>query len=259
MTARMKTLSPFHAFLILALFASTATARRIPQGAMGRVHTVESDAKPTGTVPVRSVVRAEERFNPYTREKEWVLVMPKTSKSAAGETSSGSTFEPHVHPSDKTLLQREVASLGESVETSLAKPISVKFSPEQFEKLAAELVKPLYVVDAPSGQLGLGVGFRSRNGIIGTTPRVFMRPTREPTSQQLVEAFAAGESFLLIRKVPMKTSCARCEGVGLEKTGQYRSADREPDVRYAQCTRCHGAKTVTVDVDLLHKIELKPE
>ena len=151
---------------------------------------------------------------------------------------------------------KELKTVASQVSSSLQSPLIIQFTPEQFERLAIELVRKLYVTNAIDETLSFDYDLEERNGEIIKIKKSSVFDKNEPTTELLLQKFEAGESFLVLRKTPFKTTCGMCDGKGTVKIGEitYDNNAKPTESRFAECPRCKGLKRTTVDVDMLYKV-----
>lgn len=168
-------------------------------------------------------------------------------------------------PSEDEVNVKEKALANKKTCDSIENPIAVKFTPEQFDKFALNLVQELYYTNESGTKFILGYHFDSphfysdtkNNGTIRKSKKIYLDPVYASTKENLQAAFAKGEVFLLIRKAPVVVDCGMCEGKGLVKTSEIITDQEVTDAHFADCPRCRGKKKSKVEVELLYQVSLK--
>lgn len=183
-------------------------------------------------------------------------VQPTTTPKIITITGTYREVKP---PSADECKAKETKAMVNKVANSIKSPLVIQFTPEQFEKLAVDLIKDIYVTDASGETLSMGFDLLERDGEIVKTKKAFVLDENKPSTEMLLDQFKKGESFLVLRKTPLETSCGMCEGKGMVKIGEitYDNAIKPTESRFAECTRCHGLKKSTIDVDMAYKVVLK--
>lgn len=167
------------------------------------------------------------------------------------------TYREVKPPTPEEIAAKEKAAAAKKVADSLKTPIGVKFTPEQFEEHAVELVRDMYVTDSPGGNLSIGYDLSQVDGEIVKTRRASLVDGVAPKDEEILKAFEKGESFIVLRKVPGEVACGLCDGIGMVKTGEITFKEKPAESRFAVCTRCKGSKKSSLEVDMVYKVVLK--
>lgn len=167
------------------------------------------------------------------------------------------TYKTIKLPTSEASLAKEKKAVGTHVVNSIRNPATIAFTPALFESHAIELVKDLYVTDATGENPILGYDLEERDGDIVKIAKLFLVNSTAPSKEVLIKAFENGESFLVLRKVPVETTCGMCEGKGVVQTAEIIFKERSAELRFAECTRCHGTKKITFEIAHLFKVVLK--
>lgn len=181
-------------------------------------------------------------------------VQPATVPKTITITGTYKTITP---PTPEASLAKEKQAVAETVVSTIKDPTLIAFTPEQFENHAISLVRDLYVTDETGENPVVGYDLEERDGEIIKKGKLFSVSHTIPSTNTLLKAFEKGESFLVVRKVPVETICGMCDGKGVIQTAEITFKERPSESRFAECTRCQGTKKTAVEVDQVFKVVLK--